>query len=152
MRQVASPVTVVTTGRGASARGITIGSFTSTSMEPPLITFNLSKGARMHELLPFEDRFLVHLLRFDQVGVSDHFAKTDSRLTSQFEDVEHAIDVSGIPTLPNVLALFRCKLYNVFPAGDHSLIIGLVESVEIDGVADPLIYCDREYKKVRDVE
>ncbi|NNE36302.1 MAG: flavin reductase, partial [Rhodothermales bacterium] len=65
MRRVASPVTVVTAGRGDEARGITIGSFTSASLDPPLITFNLSRRARMHSLLPRTDRFVVHVLGDD---------------------------------------------------------------------------------------
>lgn len=148
MRRVASPVTVVTAGTGSGARGITIGSFTSASLDPPLITFNLSRGARMHSILPRTDRFVVHVLGDEQSAFSDHFAIPDLDNAAQFASVDYAIGDDGIPVLTNCQAVFFCSLYNVFPLGDHSLIVGLVDRVSsrIDG--NPLVYYDRAYRSI----
>lgn len=148
MRRVASPVTVVTAGTGDSARGITIGSFTSASLDPPLITFNLSRGARIHSLLPRVDRFVVHVLGDEQSDLSDHFALPDLTGTEQFDPVNCEIGEDGIPVLIDCQAVFFCSVYNVFPVGDHSLIVGLVDRVasRVDG--NPLVYFDRAYRSI----
>ena len=147
MRRTASPVTVVTAGTGDDARGITIGSFTSASLDPPLITFNLSRGARMHAILPFTDRFVVHVLGDHQADLSDHFALPDLDGKTQFATVDHSLD-EGIPVLVDCQAIFYCTVHNVFPVGDHSLIVGLVERVSSRVNGDPLVYYDRAYRRV----
>ena len=148
MRRVASPVTVVTAGVGEEARGITIGSFTSASLDPPLITFNLSRRARMHSVLPRGDRFVVHVLGDEQSEISNHFARPDLESKQQFDTIDFLVGDDGIPVLGECQAVFFCSIYNVFPLGDHSLIVGLVDRVSsrIDG--NPLVYYDRAYRSI----
>jgi flavin reductase (DIM6/NTAB) family NADH-FMN oxidoreductase RutF len=66
MRRVPSPVVVVTAQGPREARGITIGSFTSLALDPPLVSFNVGCGARMHEVMEACDRFAVHVLGEEQ--------------------------------------------------------------------------------------
>lgn len=148
MRRVASPVTVVTAGTGEEARGITIGSFTSASLDPPLITFNLSRGARMHSILPRSDRFVVHVLGDEQTSVSDLFAIPDLEGREQLASIEHTIGQDGIPVLSDCQAVFFCSVYNIFPVGDHSLIVGLVDTVSSRVDGNPLVYFDRTYRSI----
>ena len=70
MRHVASPVTVVTFASEAGPRGVTIGSFTSLSLEPPLVCFNLNKESSVYEELTCAEAFVVHILADTQAYLS----------------------------------------------------------------------------------
>lgn len=148
MRHVVSPVTVVTCGRGDQARGITIGSFVSTSLEPALVSFNLSRGAQMHDVLPFADDFLVHVLAEDQVFVSERFAIPDLTGRQQFDGIDTSEHESGLPVIRGTTLVLWCRVHNVFPAGDHSLIIGLVQATVESADKRPLVYFDKGYRAV----
>ena len=148
MRQVPSPVTVVTVAGSEEMRGITIGSFTSVSLDPPLISFNVALDAQMHDLITQVDRFVVHVLSDEQAHLSNHFAIPDRRGAEQFADVSYRLNTHGIPILDDVLAVFHCILFAVHPAGDHSLVVGEVIEIE-DGIAGrPLLYYNRAYRAV----
>lgn len=148
MRHVVSPVTVVTAGSGDRAMGITIGSFASTSLEPALISFNLSRGARMHEILPFEATFIVHVLGEDQAEVSERFAVPDVAGREQFAGVASRVHESGTRIIDGSVVVLLCRLESVFPAGDHSLIVGrVVDSIGGSG-RQPLLYYNQSYRSV----
>ena len=145
MRRVPSPVTVVTAAGPEEVRGITIGSFTSVSLDPPLISFNVSRAARMHGLITSAERFAVHVLSDHQAHLSDHFALPDRTGAEQFADVEHEVNLHGTPVLEDALAVFHCRPYAVFEAGDHSLVIGEVLDVETSSEGGPILYYNRSY-------
>ncbi|MEX0601597.1 MAG: flavin reductase family protein, partial [Rhodothermales bacterium] len=133
MRHVPSPVTIVTVAGEDELRGITIGSFTSTSLRPPLISFNVSREARIHEVLTAADRFAVHVLADDQAPLSDHFATPDLTGAEQFQDVTYSVDEHGTPILSGALAVMLCARHAVYDAGDHSIMLGrVVELLDTD--------------------
>ena len=150
MRQVPSAVTVVTVAGRTEMRGITIGSFTSVSLDPPLISFNVALDAQMHDLLVGAKHFVVHLLSDEQAYLANHFAIKDRSGEEQFATISYRLDVHGTPVLDGVLGVFYCSHYAVYPAGDHSLLVGKVSAIEdgIDGF--PLVYYDRSYRRVGD--
>lgn len=149
MRRVPSPVTVVTATDGRELRGITIGSFTSVSLAPPLISFNVAHASRMHALLTTRaERFAVHILSEEQAHLSDHFAVPNRTGDEQFAGLGFRRDAYGTPLLDDVLAIFHCARYAVYPAGDHSLLIGEVLKVERRAEGAPLLYFDRTYRNV----
>lgn len=149
MRRVPSPVTIVTATDGREMRGITIGSFTSVSLTPPLISFNVAHASRMHALITARtERFAVHILAEDQAHLSDHFAVPGRTGAEQFAGLAYRRDAGGTPLLDDVLAIFHCARYAVYPAGDHSLLIGEVLKVERRGEGTPLLYFDRSYRNV----
>jgi len=150
MRHVPSPVTVVTAVRGDAARGVTIGSFTSVSLNPPLISFNIEKAAQMHGFLHGATRFNVHVLANDQAHLSAHFALPDMTSEAQFEAVAYDLDAHGLPVLRDVLAVLTCTPYAFHEAGDHSLVLGHVHEVAVDDSKEPLLYFNRAYMSVGD--
>ncbi len=87
MRHVPSPVTVVTAAGAGERRGITIGSFTSVSLEPPLISLNVAREAQMHPVLAAASHFAVHVLREDQAHLARRFSLPDLTSADQFEGV-----------------------------------------------------------------
>ena len=87
MRRVPAVVTIVTAARGEEIRGITIGSFTSVALEPPLISFNVGKEARMHGVITTASHFAVHLISQQQTHLCEHFATPDLTSAEQFGTV-----------------------------------------------------------------
>ncbi len=148
MRQVPSPVTVVTVKGDGEIRGITIGSFTSASLRPPLISFNLSRDAQSYDALVEAERFAVHILTDEQAFLADHFATPDLTSEAQFEAVPFRVDALGTPILLDTLAVLHCERYAVYEAGDHSIVMGRVTTIDDGGDGSPMLYYDRTYRCV----
>lgn len=146
MRRVPSPVTVVTAARAGEMRGMTVGSFTSVSLVPPLISFNVSHDARMHDLITRVSHFAVHLLSDEQAHLSTTFAEPDRTGVQQFEDVSYSLDDNGVPLIEGAITVFSCAAFAAHPAGDHSLMVGRVLSVSTASGALPLVYFNRKYR------
>lgn len=147
MRHVPATVTIVTVG-APEPRGVTIASFSSVSLDPPLVSFNVQKGARVHPLIEAADRYAVHVLRSDQVALSDHFADPTLDGPRQFEGLNVVEGPDGLPILPDALAVFECEPWAVYDAGDHSLIVGRVIRVEALDEGEPVLYYQRSYRRV----
>ncbi|MDZ4699562.1 MAG: flavin reductase family protein [Rhodothermales bacterium] len=146
MRHVPSPVTVVTLAGADGPRGVTIGSFASVSLDPPLVSFNVGIESSIHPHVAAADRFAIHVLHAGQVDVSRHFAQPDLASRSQFVDIAHT-DFDGLPVLSDALAVLICRRYAVYPAGDHSLVLAEVEAI-LDPALDalPLLYYRQSYR------
>ncbi|MEX2601807.1 MAG: flavin reductase family protein [Balneolaceae bacterium] len=145
MRQIPFPVTVVTASNGSSTRGITIGSFTSLSMEPPLISFNVEKESQMHEILQECDSFVVQIPHAAQDELCTRFALPDQSDEEQFEGIAYRLSEKGVPILEDVVAVLECSPYKWVDAGDHTLIIGEVEKVEILKNDPAILYLNGAY-------
>ncbi len=148
MRRVPSPVTVVTAATAEEMRGITIGSFTSVSLNPPLISFNVSHRARMHAVLLKAERFAVHLLRAEQVYLSQRFAEPGLSGAEQFAGLAYRVEGHGMPILEGVLAVLYCRPYSRLEAGDHTIFVGEVYDLEAHEDGLPVLYYNRAYRVV----
>lgn len=149
MRHVPSPVTIVTVAGEKDIRGITIGSFTSTSLHPPLVSFNISREAGVYDALIACERFAVHVLTELQSHLSDHFATPELSGEEQFRDVAFEIEEDGTPILSDALAVMLCARHTVYDAGDHSIIVGRVVGLgDVDADGLPLVYFDRAYRRI----
>ncbi len=147
MQRLASPVTVVTAAAGATQRGATIGSFTSVSLSPALVSFNVQKPSAFHAVLLAADAFAVHLLGDDQADLAEHFALPD--LDDQFGTVPHSHSrADEPPILDGTVGVLHCRRWAVHDAGDHSLFLGRVERVTEGEAAGPLLYYARSYRAV----
>lgn len=130
MRRVPSPVVVVTARNAQEARGITIGSFSSVALKPPLVSFNVGCESQMYDVMENCERFAVHVLSEQQAHLAKQFAVPNLSGSKQFESVPHSRDAHGIPILENVSAVFHCVPHDSLPAGDHVLYVGLVVDLE----------------------
>ena len=130
MRRVPSPVVVITARGPAEARGITIGSFTSLALEPPLVSFNVGCESRMHKVMEASDRFAVHVLGEGQTHLAKRFAVPGVTGAEQFESVAYQPDAHGVPVLDDVSAVFHCVTQDSLVAGDHELYVGRVVELE----------------------
>ncbi len=148
MRHVPTVVTVVTYDAVAGPIGLTIGSFVSLSLEPPLVCFNVQKDSTIHDELVKADRFLVHVLRDDQAAISDQFAVAelstgDKMLPGAIEEGPH-----GLPSLSAYLVRFDCRTTVVYDGGDHSIMLGCVEGIDEGSEARPIVYHQRAYHAI----
>lgn len=149
MRHVPYPVAIVTAATGERIRGITIGSFTSLSMNPPLISFNLEKTTQMHPLLEAASHFVVHIPGTDQADLCDRFALPDFTGPEQFDAVEYHRDGRGTPVLDGAVAVIHCRKYNMAEGGDHSIVMGEVLDVDQNEAAQPgILYFEGGYHQL----
>jgi flavin reductase (DIM6/NTAB) family NADH-FMN oxidoreductase RutF len=150
MRRVPSPVVVVTAPtEGGAARGITIGSFASLSLHPPLVCFNVTQTAAMHDPLLGAGRFAVHVLGEAQAHLAEHFALPSLTGAEQLAAVEHTHDAHGTPVLADVAAVLHCTLHTTFAAGDHTVVVGRVAAVDAPpNERGAVLYYQRAYRRV----
>jgi len=149
MRRVPSPVVVVTARGTTEARGITIGSFTSVALDPPLVSFNVARDARMHGVMEVCSRFAVHVLSEGQVHLAKRFAVPGLTGEEQFEAVPHYTQEEGAPPLlHDVSARFHCTPQDAIEAGDHTLYVGQVVEIEKPPDAGAVLYYQSTYRGV----
>lgn len=148
MRRVPSPVTVVTAAGPDEMRGMTVGSFTSVSLRPPLVSFNVALDAQMHPLIIAAEHFVVHLLSDEQAALSTNFALPDRSGAEQFAAISYHLNAHGTPILEGAMAIFHCERYAAYAAGDHTLIVGKVIDITPGAEGDPLVYFDRHYRRL----
>jgi flavin reductase ActVB len=140
MAHVATPVSVVTTaGRRGKPRGVTVGTLCSLSLAPPLVMFSLDRSCGSHEVMTTTSRILIHVLRDDQPAIADRFSRTGVDRFAGLGDDWH-----GLPTIPDTALRLACTRYASVPAGDHTIVVCLVNDAEI-GTGNPLLYYLRQY-------
>ena len=145
MRHVPSPVTVVTFIDNGVPRGVTIGSFASVSLDPPLISFNVIRESSSHDALLNADSFLIHILGEDQASLSEQFAVPELTGEAQFGPVSYRFDDHGLPLIEDVVSTVRCQHFDRVDAGDHSLLLGRVMASTLYRSGPPLIYYRSAY-------
>lgn len=135
-------VTIVTTRDPSGvAHGVTANSFTSVSLEPPLVLWSQALTSRSYPAFRDSEHFAVHILADDQVAVSNHFAKSQP---DKFATIEHGIGLGGVPVLNGSAAHLECRKIATYPGGDHVLYLGQVEHVSHSG-RRPLAYGSGRY-------
>lgn len=135
-------VTIVTTIQpDGSPRGFTANSFTSVSLDPPLILVCIAKTASSHDVFSKTQHFAVSVLAEDQRPVSGVFA---SKAADKFSQVAWQKRTTGAPVIDNAAASFDCTTHDVVDAGDHIILIGRVVDF-VHTSSSPLGYCRGAY-------
>ena len=143
----ATGVTVVTCADADdNPCGVTANSFSSVSLDPPLILWNIAKVS--HSLRAYLDapHFAINVLGDDQLDLSAHFANTDHTL---FDSVDYKRSENGIPILSNTLARLECSTQQVHDSGDHFIIVGQVERFRSNN-RPPLLFFGGRYRELAD--
>jgi 3-hydroxy-9,10-secoandrosta-1,3,5(10)-triene-9,17-dione monooxygenase reductase component len=122
--------------------GMTVGSFTSASLEPPLVGFLPAKSSGTWPRIQAIGFFCVNVLASDQQDVCRQLA---TRGEHKFTDVRHAPSESGMPLLHDALAYIECELHSVTDAGDHWFVLGLVRSLRRARTANALLFFQGKY-------
>lgn len=125
-----------------SSFGMAVGSFTSVSLDPPLVGFFPDKSSTSWPRIERTGRFCVNILADDQESICRRFA---SRVENKFEGVSHRFSSAGLPILDDVVAWIDCTLYGVHEAGDHFIVLGEVHSMDVERNARPLLFFQGGY-------
>jgi len=124
-------VTVITTvGLDGKRYGLTANSFSSVSLDPPLILWSLRLNATNFPIYSTAETFAVNILAEDQVDVSNRFAKSGP---DRFEGVAFSEGTDGLPLIDGCVAQLECKREATYPGGDHVVFIGRVQRIRNAG-------------------
>ena len=148
MRAWSAGVTVVTAVHEGERHGMTVNSFTSISLTPPLLTISLQQNTRTHELVMKSRAFGLTILAVDQVNVSDLFAGRMPEVEDRLATVKTETLVTGSPLIVGGLSWLDCRVVQTYDAGMTTLFIAEVVAAQGTGSGDPLIYHNREYWKL----
>jgi len=135
-------VTVITTvGAEGTHHGVTANSFTSVSLDPPLVLWSQAVTSRSHPVFRDSDRFIVNILAEDQSHISDRFAKSGD---DKFVGLEIEPGLDGLPIIRGCAAYLECRKVAAYPGGDHIVFLGEVENIfRCDRI--PLAFRDGKY-------
>ena len=145
MGRFATGVTIVTTVVDGRPHGITANSFSSVSLDPPLVLFCLGCSSTNFDAFMSADCFAVNILSGEQQALSTRFAVHEG---DRFEGVAWSCWVTGAPILGDVVCAADCVLDARHAAGDHVVIVGRVRRVEILSETPPLLYYWGGYARV----
>lgn len=158
MRHWPTGVAILTSRHGAQAHGMTVSSFTSISLEPPLILACVERNVRTHALIERSGIMAISFLRDGQAWISDRFAGRETETLDRFEGLTTYTAVTGAPILADNLGYLDCVVTAAHVAGDHTIFVAEVVSAAVGSVParpgdnghgqappGPLLYFDRGY-------
>lgn len=118
-------VTIVTTaGSGGARAGLTANSFSTISLDPPLVSFSLGLSSESFPIFESAPGFAVNVLAASQIDLAVRFA---AKGIDRFAGVEVEEGWNGLPVIAGSLATFQCRVVERFPGGDHLIFIGEVQ-------------------------
>ncbi len=150
LAKFATGVTVMTcSDEDGAPCGMTANSFSSVSLEPPLVLWNIAKVSNSLEAYMDAAHFAINVLAADQQELATHFAMSDHTL---FDDVEHTLSADGAPVLADTVAVytvavFECRTHEIHDCGDHYIIIGEVTDFRSEDL-EPLLFFDGGYRGI----
>ncbi len=147
MGHFATGVTIITTvSKDGEPFGLTANSFTSVSLDPPLVLICVDKKAESYPHFEQSRVFTVNILNNQQEALSRKFAVSGG---DKFQGVAYHTGANGVPILDGALAYLECKLYAVHDGGDHTLYLGEIEQAEtVEG--KPLLFYRGGYRAISD--
>jgi flavin reductase (DIM6/NTAB) family NADH-FMN oxidoreductase RutF len=144
----ATGVTVVTVNHAGEPAGLTANSFSSVSLDPPLVLWNLALSADCFEQFEAADHFAINILNRDQDSISTRFATKD---VDKWAGTPYRTGVTGAPVIDDAIAVFECKVYARHPGGDHVIYVGEVIEVHVNNDAPPLGFHRGRYSDITQI-
>ena len=143
MRAWTTGVAVVTAKYEDEQYGMTVNSFNSISLEPPVISVALKQLTHTHALVLKSGVFAVTILSAEQKDLSDRFAGKLPGVTDRFEGVQVSRLSIDAPIIKNGLAFFNCRVLSSTPIGENTLFVAEVIDASGEGEGEPLAYHNR---------
>ncbi|MHA1566896.1 MAG: flavin reductase family protein [Alphaproteobacteria bacterium] len=135
----ATGVTIVTaSGADGNRVGLTVNSFASVSLDPPLILWSIERRSPSLEVFQTASHFCVNVLAADQEDLCRRFSSPQA---DKFDGISYVDGLGGSAKLPGSLACFECRNHQQIDGGDHIIVIGAVETFS-HGAGDPLVFLD----------
>lgn len=134
----ATGIAVVTaTAPDGERLGITVNSFSSVSLNPPLVLFSAARNLNCLNKLLRAGGWAVNVLKAGQRDISQRFA---TPLCDKWQGIEPSTGISGAPLLPDSLAVFECEPYARYDGGDHKILVGRVMRFADSDDGLPLVF------------
>lgn len=146
--QFATGVTVIAYQSEQKIGALTVSSFASLSLDPPLILFNLAKTAGSHDELIQSGNFSVNILADSQEDISNQCANPKTNKQEFLKTSGYTTDQTGSPLLTGCMANLDCQIGATHDGGDHTIIIGRVLATRVDDAKRPLLYFKRKYYSI----
>jgi 3-hydroxy-9,10-secoandrosta-1,3,5(10)-triene-9,17-dione monooxygenase reductase component len=125
-----------------------VGSFSSVSLDPPLVGFFPGKESSTWPMLERAGRFCINVLASDQTDLCRQLATPGP---DKFAGVGYALSTHGAPLLDGALAWIDCTLHDVLDAGDHYVVLGKVEHLDVSREGDPMLFFRGRYGGFREL-
>jgi flavin reductase (DIM6/NTAB) family NADH-FMN oxidoreductase RutF len=148
MRAWTTGVAIVTSIYEDQQYGMTINSFTSVSLEPPLICVTLRQLTHTHDLVVKSGMFSITILTAAQKELSDRFAGKLPNINDRFDGVQTETISLDSPVFKDGMAYFDCHVVNSISVGENTLFVAEVLDARGEGEGEPLVYHNREYWKL----
>jgi flavin reductase (DIM6/NTAB) family NADH-FMN oxidoreductase RutF len=144
MRRVPAAVAVVTVEVDGRRAGLTVASFVSLSLEPPLVGFAIRRDAALHELLRESSELAISVLADGQDHLAQHFARGVPPIALWERIPLREPDAAGPPQLAGAAAWLRGRVEQEHETGDHTFFVAGIDAAEA-GSARPLVFHDQAY-------
>jgi flavin reductase (DIM6/NTAB) family NADH-FMN oxidoreductase RutF len=142
----ASGVTIATVvDRDGVPHGLTVSSFTSVSLSPPLVSICLGHAVSLIDTFRAASHFGINILAEEQQELSQHFARKGH---DRFQGIPWAPGTTGAPLLEGVLAAIECEVYQFVPMGDHDILVGQMVGTQVRE-GNPLLHFRGSYRKLQ---
>ena len=139
-------VTVVTAaGDSGEPVGLTVSSFNSVSLDPPLVLFSIDREAQSLPALRRAPGYAVSVLSADQVELSRRFASTGA---DKWAGLDLEFGFEGAPLIPGAIAGFECRPHATYDGGDHEIFVGQVVGHRTAPLAAPLVFFGGQYRRL----
>lgn len=139
LRRFATGVTIVTAMRNDGVPvGLTVNSFSSVSLDPPLVLWNLARTSPNLETFQLAEHFAINLLSHDQVELARRFAAPHA---DRFASLTWQEGLGGAPVIDGSAAVFECSRFAEYPGGDHVIFLGRVDRLTT-ATHTPLVFFD----------
>ncbi len=150
MRAWTSGVTVVTAAYNGEQHGMTVSSFTSISLDPPLIVISLQTVSQTHDMVVKAGAFGVTILAASQQELSERFSSRQASMSERLDGLDTETLVTGAPFIKGGLAYLDCRVTQSVQSGMNTLFIAEVVAVRGDDHDAPLVYHDRTYHRLEE--
>jgi 3-hydroxy-9,10-secoandrosta-1,3,5(10)-triene-9,17-dione monooxygenase reductase component len=145
--QFPTGVAVVTAAHGGHAIGMTANSFSSVSLDPPLVLWSVARSAPSHDAFVAADAFAIHLLAADHRDLALRFGTSGA---DKFAGLVHAPGTTGAPLIEGLAPIFECRAWARYGGGDHTILVGEVVRM-VERNHDPLLFHSGELRRIEAV-
>lgn len=144
----ATGVSVITTSKDGTPRGLTANAISSVSLEPTLFLVCVDLRATSYPVLSEAGHFAVNILAADQEDISNFFAGTTPE-DNPMGEVKFRMSENDNPLIEGVMAYLDCKTHSIIDGGDHKIFVGEVQSCALPRPdADPLLFFRGKYREI----
>lgn len=150
MRRWVTGVTIVTVEQDGQLHGATVSSFTSISVDPPIITITLARNSRTHQMLRGTREFGITVLGLDQQELSERFSGQVPDGLDRFEGIGFHYFYPHVPILNGGLAGLACKVIHQYEMANSTLFAAEVLAAELGEEQSPLVYVNRSYRRLEE--